>query len=58
MFFCDRPLNSGWLSGLLQFRGIVELDYREQVKILGFQNCREGALLVFADLACCLNIKI
>ena len=57
MFFCDRPLDSGWLSGRSQFGGIVELDYREQVKILGFQNGREDALLVFADLACCPNIK-
>jgi hypothetical protein len=37
MFFCDRPLNSGWLSGRSQFGGIVELDYGEQVKILGFR---------------------
>jgi hypothetical protein len=58
MFFCDRHLDSGWLSGLWQFGGIVELDYREQVKIFGFQNGRGGAHLAFADLACCPIMKI
>jgi hypothetical protein len=58
MFFCDRPLDSSGLSGRWKFGGIVELDYREQVKIIGFQNGREGSLLVLADLACCPNIKI
>ena len=58
MFFCDRPLDSGWPSGRSQFGGIVELDYREQVKILGFQNGRVGAYWVIADQACCPNIEI
>jgi hypothetical protein len=36
-----RSLNSGCLSGRWQFRGIVEFDHWEQVKILGFQHLRE-----------------